>query len=657
MLISAQTNFSPRTPFLPLPMRFSFCLIGFFLLFDAASPRLFAQKKVPPEYLFPIKPGKRNLLSGTMAELRANHFHGGIDIKTDGKEGLPVYATAEGYLCRLKVSSFGYGKVLYLKHKDGKTSVYAHLRNFRDDIENFALKTHYALKSFEIDVNPDKNKFKIKQGDIIAYSGNSGSSGGPHLHFEIRNRQNAPINPLHFGFKEVIDTISPEIDSVALQCRTLSARIEGEQGRKTFAVHKKGEAYETEKTISAHGWLGLEFKGIDRANDTRNKYGINRAVLSVNGVQIYQHTLDAIPFRLNRAMHVFTHYPSWALHRKKFQRAYMGKGNRLPIFPNTQTPEKRNQNGFFYIEDGKLYTLVLQLYDSHENYSVIRLKIRGKKNQKPEAEKQNRAKTKTNIEVTENILKIESPQNADSISLLFGYFQHKIGKAYQKTYQKRETSIFLWDLRKGIPQYLRIGKQKIPTNLVVQIPSEQKFVLYQKNLRLLFSEETLFDTLFLQIRCAGKKLHLQTRETPLFRPLTVSWYPPIADDTAFAHKKVYRLGRKGQAVYVGGEWGGKEITFSTRQFGTFFLGEDKTPPEIKLLQKDKESLTFEAEDEKSGIESYQATLNGDWILMTYDHKKKQLRTKLGGPHKALKGKFELQVTDKSGNVASHSLTL
>ena len=142
------------------------------------------------------------LLSGTFGELRNNHFHAGIDIKTEGVEGQKIRAIADGYVSRIKVSTWGYGKVIYLTHPEtGHTSVYAHLQKFSKKIDQLVKKEHYQKESFEINFYPNKDALLIKQGEMIALSGNSGGSNGAHLHFEIRDtKTQKPINPLQFEF-------------------------------------------------------------------------------------------------------------------------------------------------------------------------------------------------------------------------------------------------------------------------------------------------------------------------------------------------------------------------------------------------------------------------------------------------------------------------
>ncbi len=155
-------------------------------------------------------------LSGTFGELRTNHFHSGIDIKTDGREGQRVLAAADGVVSRIKVSAYGFGNAIYVVHPNGYTTVYAHLQRFNDEIQKYIKEEQYRQESFEVEIFPPASKFQVKKGQLIALSGNSGGSGGPHLHFEIRDtRTEKIINPLLFGF-DVKDTKSPDLKCMNL---------------------------------------------------------------------------------------------------------------------------------------------------------------------------------------------------------------------------------------------------------------------------------------------------------------------------------------------------------------------------------------------------------------------------------------------------------
>ena len=187
-------------------MRFILSLFLVFSLFVTA------QNNYPQDYFsnpldIPL------VLSGTFAELRSNHFHSGLDIKTQQRTGLKVKATANGFVSRIKVSHFGYGKALYITHPNGYTSVYAHLQKFSPDIEAYVKQYQYENESYEIELFPKAEDLLVTKDNLVAYSGNSGGSGGPHLHFEIRDKQERPMNPMLFGI-DIKDSSNPVIKSI-----------------------------------------------------------------------------------------------------------------------------------------------------------------------------------------------------------------------------------------------------------------------------------------------------------------------------------------------------------------------------------------------------------------------------------------------------------
>src|SRR5687768_17785594 len=169
-------------------------------------------------YLYPIRPGLPGSLAGTMGELRTTHFHSGIDIRTDNIIGLPVLASKSGYISRVTVSPSGYGNVLYITHPNGHTTLYAHLDKFSGALAKFVLEEQYKRKTANVDLFFQPNEFKVTRGDTVALSGNSGSSGGPHLHFDIRDANNYALNPLQVEeFSEIVDNLPPTIEKIALK--------------------------------------------------------------------------------------------------------------------------------------------------------------------------------------------------------------------------------------------------------------------------------------------------------------------------------------------------------------------------------------------------------------------------------------------------------
>ena len=181
------------------------------------------------------------VLAGTFGELRSNHFHSGIDIKTQQREGLPVYAIADGMVTRIKISHWGYGKVLYIAHPNGYTSVYGHLQKFSPELEAYVKKLQYDKKSYEVEVFPDLGALKVEKGGLIAYSGNTGGSSGPHLHFEIRSSiSEKPTNPLLYGL-EVRDATNPILEKVFIYPLAENAQVNQGNGKSQLRFSRQAD--------------------------------------------------------------------------------------------------------------------------------------------------------------------------------------------------------------------------------------------------------------------------------------------------------------------------------------------------------------------------------------------------------------------------------
>jgi murein DD-endopeptidase MepM/ murein hydrolase activator NlpD len=179
---------------------------------------LFAQIPIKKDiFLFPIMPGQANSLTGNMGEIRGNHFHGGLDIRTKYTTGLPIVASNDGYVWKVIMDSQGYGKVMYIRHPDGFVTLYAHLEDFYIPLAKYIREKQYERQSFQIELILKPDQFPVKKGDLVAYSGNTGSSAGPHLHWEIRDTTDAIYNPLLFGFPEVKDNKAPYVVKIGIR--------------------------------------------------------------------------------------------------------------------------------------------------------------------------------------------------------------------------------------------------------------------------------------------------------------------------------------------------------------------------------------------------------------------------------------------------------
>jgi hypothetical protein len=318
-----------------------------------------AQQIYPQDY-FRSPIDFRILLSGTFGELRSNHFHTGIDIKTRGVEGASVYATADGYVSRVKISAFGYGKTIYLTHPNGYVSVYGHLSALEDSLAAYVKKAQYKRKSFEVDLYPQKDQFKYSKSDVIALSGNSGGSGGPHLHFEIRDEKTQePLNPLLFGI-EVKDYIRPTINSIRVY----------PIGYSPFNLELRGwgENYrlKTGDTLALPKEFYMGINTIDKQNDSKNNNGVFEVSLFVDSTQVYGNRQERLNFSTGRYINTFIDYGYYFKYKRRYQRAFVGKQNKLKLYSVVQN------NGLIHLSDTSYHQIVYQVKDANGNSSKLK---------------------------------------------------------------------------------------------------------------------------------------------------------------------------------------------------------------------------------------------------------------------------------------------
>jgi hypothetical protein len=621
-----------------------------FIYFILSVTVLTAQENYPQGYfLFPIKPGEVNYLSANMGELRTNHFHGGIDIKTDKKIGYPVFASAEGYISRIKVSTFGYGNVVYITHPNNLVTVYAHLDKFNTAIGDYVRQKQYEQQTFQIELRPSKIDLLIRKGEIIGLAGNSGSSGGPHLHYEIRDTTDKVLNPALFGFKEIHDDIAPVFNKIALTTHSIDSRVNNEFGRTEFNVLQSGSTYTIPNKISAQGIIGLELKAFDKKNNTSNTYGIMGIEVFVDDKEFFTHNLTSFTFNETRCINVHINYPVFISSGSRFERCYISDGNKLSTY------KTNTSRGKIIISENKIYKIKIKIRDEYNNTSVLSFDIQGD-NQKvfsPLPISPSNVGLKT--EIHENTLKLVTKCAGEAEAYLF--FQENPIRI-QSSYLKGGEAVYLYDLRKGLPDSASIGTQKEVFNFIKMIPSGTEQQLSYKNISLKIPANSLFDTLYLQLKTETRDdktiYHMHHTSVPLFDSMAISIKPyDIADPSK---SFLYSL-NKNKLDFEGGEWKGDKIELKTKNFGKFTFAEDTIKPSIKLVSNYGNSIQFNISDNLSGIGSFRASLNGYWVLMNYDHKKNLIWSERLDKTVPLKGNFVLEVTDNAGNINTFTVKL
>lgn len=306
-------------------------------------------------------------LSGNFGELRTNHFHAGLDIKTQQREGLNVIASAEGFVSRIKVSPVGYGYALYIDHPNGFTTVYGHLQRYAEKIDAYVKKNQYELQSFSVDLFPEPGFLPVAKGELIGLSGNSGGSGGPHLHFEIRETATEKVvNPLLFGLK-VQDKIPPSISNIWIVPMSDSSWVNGV--RIPVALETKGKGLKTTVLPKLYGDFGFALTTVDMLDGNSNRCGIYRIEFFVDGMQVYGQRMDRLDFTTNRAMNAHTIYERFKKDRSSIHGSYRLPGNPLDIYDNLVN------DGIVSFRDGKQHVCEYRVLDIMGNTSTVKFSV------------------------------------------------------------------------------------------------------------------------------------------------------------------------------------------------------------------------------------------------------------------------------------------
>ncbi len=328
---------------------------------------LFAQQEAFCDFGLPVKFPIQ--LSGNFSEPRSAHFHSGIDIRTytDGK---PLYALADGYISRILISPYGYGHALYIDYENGYRSVYGHISEFAGEIATYAKNIQYEKKSFRIDITLSPLDIPVKKGQLIAYSGNTGQSGGPHLHFEIRDVSNdISLNTIGKYIK-LSDNVPPEAMSVVVYPQSAKASVEGKNEKKMVELPKSTTGkYNLSSPIYAKGKIGIGVEYCDRMNGSNNRYGAERADLIVNGKTIYTSIFDKVDFDKQSSKNSCFDFNYYVSDNKYVQKLFVEPNNDLDIYSNLQN------NGYLNIGSNDSVKIQIKLTDFNGNVSNVRFTI------------------------------------------------------------------------------------------------------------------------------------------------------------------------------------------------------------------------------------------------------------------------------------------
>jgi murein DD-endopeptidase MepM/ murein hydrolase activator NlpD len=306
------------------------------------------------------------VVTGNYGEIRPNHFHAGLDFSTDPAINLPIKSIGDGYVSRIKISSVGYGRVLYITHPNGYVSVYAHQKKYATKIDNYIRGKQKELKKNEIEILPKPNELAVKKGEVIGYTGNSGSSTGPHLHFEIREEKSEiPINPLLVY--DIADNVKPELTHLAIYSTADTNTI---RRMLTIPVSKVGDKFSLPKytQVINENTFAIGFSGFDRANATDNKNNIYEAKILLDDQLIYHHQLNNISFDNGRYVNVFSEKENGT----KFQKCFTPACFDIAIYKNVV------DNGKIVLKDTLPHKINLYVNDEKGNKSNLTFYVKTK---------------------------------------------------------------------------------------------------------------------------------------------------------------------------------------------------------------------------------------------------------------------------------------
>ncbi len=512
-----------------------------------------AQRFPASDYIFPVK-DVPELYSANFGELRSDHFHSGIDIKTDGVIGKEVVAVADGYISRISMSPYGYGLALYVTHNNGSTSVYGHLSRYMEPVAKYVETERYRTKSQSVNLFCTPQQFAVKQGDVIAYSGNTGSSGGPHLHFEIReSNSQEPINVIAEGI------FSPHDDTPPLIMRVHYIEIDSLQGvarqatRRSYDVTKVNSSY----SIMGGGDIPIGRKGYfvveasDRRNGVYNTFGIYRLAASIGDKPFFEYNMDKFSYGNTRYCNAIGYYPIMIRSRNETLRLAATENCDLSHYP----------------------TLV--------NRGVITSKA---------GESQE--------------VKIEVEDDCGNISTL--NFT-TIGKSDEKIYIAQSTD----------PKMIASARAKFSykgDGIFVSIPAG---ALYESAVFTCEVSEHEDSTVM------SKVYDILDVETPLHKAISISVAASVPEELQ-SKVGLVCISRSGRPSFVDGKYKYSSVMATSRNTGRFYVVADTTAPRLTpgiaegSQQAGSSYFTCRISDDLSGVKSYSATLDGEWIAMDLD---------------------------------------
>lgn len=526
-------------------------------------------------------------ISGTFGELRTNALHAGIDFRTQSKTGFNVYAIDSGYVSRVKIEPGGYGRAIYINHKSGLTSVYAHLEALSPTIDSFVKKEQYRLMKFQVDLFPAKDSIRVKKGDIIGLSGNSGASTGPHLHFEIREeKEQIPLNFVRKFKFPIEDKEPPVIKNLWVYPLGDSTHVNlNDSLPYTFNLKQQDSVVNSNTPLSVWGKIGFGIDVYDPAKANTNKTGIYSIELLLDGKLIFSQVMDKFAFDQVRYVNSLIDYNQFATDYTRINKLFVQPNNKLTIYPVTVS------NGIATIKDTLTHKISIVVYDANLNRSALTLYIKGVEKpvvQKPKAVAYKKVLSMKDQVVEGKDIRILFAENSlyEDLNLFLYITPYIKGKYYSDLYHVHN---------KYTPIHQAVRLQIKPQDLPDSLKSKALLALIEKN-------KIYWCGGFYK----GKYVEANIR--------TFGQYAVIIDTIAPVIKPLNQ---------------NKKNNDYTKE----------------------ESIGFEITDDLSGISTYQGFIDGSWALFEYDAKNNYLYYKFDPTRITFgkKHTIDLYISDAKGN--------